>query len=239
MIRTLDVGGDKPLAYLPIPAEENPFLGVRGIRVGLDQPEVLRTQIRAVLASSDAGAKLHVMFPMIATIDDWRRAKQIFDEERSKVAAWDRVSVGIMMEVPSVAVMARQFAAEDGCDFFSVGTNDLTSYALAMDRGHPKLASQVDPCNPAVLALIGQAAEALHERGKWLGVCGGVASDPQAVPILIGLGVDELSCSIPAIPAVKAAVRAYDLSTCRALAEKAVTCATPAEVRALVPVDEF
>lgn len=238
VIRTLDVGGDKPLAYLPIPAEENPFLGVRGIRVGLEQPEVLRTQIRAVLASSDAGAKLHVMFPMIATIDDWRRAKQIFDEERSKVAAWDRVSVGIMMEVPSVAVMARQFAAEDGCDFFSVGTNDLTSYTLAMDRGHPKLASQVDPCNPAVLALIGQAAEALHERGKWLGVCGGVASDPQAVPILVGLGVDELSCSIPAIPSVKAAVRAYDLSTCRALAEKAVNCATPAEVRALVPVDE-
>jgi len=239
VIRTLDVGGDKPLAYLPIPAEENPFLGVRGIRVGLEQPEVLRTQIRAVLASSDAGAKLHVMFPMIATIDDWRRAKQIFDEERSKVAAWDRVSVGIMMEVPSVAVMARQFAAEDGCDFFSVGTNDLTSYTLAMDRGHPKLASQVDPCNPAVLALIGQAAEALHERGKWLGVCGGVASDPQAVPILVGLGVDELSCSIPAIPSVKAAVRAYDLFTCRALAEKAVNCATPAEVRALVPVEEF
>jgi len=143
------------------------------------------------------------------------------------------------MEVPSVAVMARQFAAEDGCDFFSVGTNDLTSYTLAMDRGHPKLASQVDPCNPAVLTLIGQAADALHERGKWLGVCGGVASDPQAVPILVGLGVDELSCSIPAIPSVKAAVRAHDLSTCRALAEKAVNCATPAEVRALVPVDEF
>jgi len=111
VIRTLDVGGDKPLAYLPIPAEENPFLGIRGVRVGLEQPEVLRTQIRAILASADAGAKLHVMFPMIATIDDWRRAKQIFDEERSKVPAWDRVSVGIMMEVPSVAVMARQFAA--------------------------------------------------------------------------------------------------------------------------------
>ena len=238
VIRTLDVGGDKPLAYLPIPAEENPFLGIRGVRVGLEQPEVLRTQIRAILASADAGAKLHVMFPMIATIDDWRRAKQIFDEERSKVPAWDRVSVGIMMEVPSVAVMARQFAAEDGCDFFSVGTNDLTSYTLAMDRGHPKLASQVDPCNPAVLALIGQAAEALHERGKWLGVCGGVASDPQAVPILVGLGVDELSCSIPAIPSVKAAVRAYSRERCKELADRAVVCATPAEVRALVPLDE-
>ncbi|MDO5082452.1 MAG: phosphoenolpyruvate--protein phosphotransferase [Arachnia propionica] len=239
VIRTLDVGGDKPLAYLPIPAEENPFLGVRGIRVGLEQPEVLRTQIRAVLKASGAGAKLHVMFPMIATIEDWRATKQIFDEERQRTAPVADVSVGIMMEVPSVAVMARQFAAEDGCDFFSVGTNDLTSYTLAMDRGHPKLASQVDPCNPAVLSLIGQAAEALHAHGKWLGVCGGVASDPQAVPILVGLGVDELSCSIPAIPAVKAAVRAWDLATCRQLAAQAIGCGTPAEVRALVPVDEF
>ncbi|MDO5066375.1 MAG: phosphoenolpyruvate--protein phosphotransferase [Propionibacteriaceae bacterium] len=239
VIRTLDVGGDKPLAYLPIPAEENPFLGVRGIRVGLEQPEVLRTQIRAILAASRAGAKLHVMFPMIATIEDWRATKKIFDEERAKADPVADVSVGIMMEVPSVAVMARQFAAEEGCDFFSVGTNDLTSYTLAMDRGHPKLASQVDPCNPAVLALIGQAAEALHAHGKWLGVCGGVASDPQAVPILLGLGVDELSCSIPAIPAVKAAVRAWDLATCRQLAAQAITCGTPAEVRALVPVDEF
>ena len=239
VIRTLDVGGDKPLAYLPIPAEENPFLGVRGIRVGLEQPEVLRTQIRAILAASRVGAKLHVMFPMIATIEEWRATKEIFDEERAKAPLVGEVSVGIMMEVPSVAVMARQFAAEEGCDFFSVGTNDLTSYTLAMDRGHPKLASQVDPCNPAVLTLIGQAAEALHAHGKWLGVCGGVASDPQAVPILVGLGVDELSCSIPAIPAVKAAVRAWDLATCRQLAAQAITCGTPAEVRALVPVDEF
>ena len=238
VIRTLDVGGDKPLAYLPIPAEENPFLGIRGVRVGLEQPEVLRAQIRAILASADAGARLHVMFPMIATIEDWRRTKAIFDEERAKAAPLGPVSVGIMMEVPSVAVMARQFAAEDGCDFFSVGTNDLTSYTLAMDRGHPKLASQVDPCNPAVLSLIGNAAQALHDRGKWLGVCGGVASDPQAVPILVGLGVDELSCSIPAIPAVKAMVRAYSLQRCKELAAQAVACATPAEVRALVPVDE-
>ena len=131
VIRTLDVGGDKPLAYLPIPAEENPFLGVRGIRVGLEQPEVLRTQIRAILAASRVGAKLHVMFPMIATIEEWRATKEIFDEERAKAPLVGEVSVGIMMEVPSVAVMARQFAAEEGCDFFSVGTNDLTSYTLA------------------------------------------------------------------------------------------------------------
>lgn len=238
VIRTLDVGGDKPLSYLPLPAEENPFLGVRGVRVGFQQPEVLRTQCRAILAAADAGAKMHVMFPMIATMDDWRRAKQIFDEERAASGVTAEVSTGIMMEVPSVAVLARQFAAEDGCDFFSVGTNDLTSYTLAMDRGHPKLAAQVDPCNPAVLAMIGTAAEALHERGKWLGVCGGVASDPQAVPLLVGLGVDELSCSVPAIPAVKAAVRAYSLDKCRELAAQALTCSTPAEVRALVPTED-
>lgn len=238
VIRTLDVGGDKPLAYLPIPAEENPFLGIRGVRVGLERPEILRTQLRAILAAADAGAELHIMFPMIATIADWRAAKGIYDEVRAESGVTAPVSVGIMMEVPSVAVMAEQFAAEEGCDFFSVGTNDLTSYTLAMDRGHPKLASQVDPCNPAVLTLIGNAARALHARGKWLGVCGGVASDPQAVPILVGLGVDELSCSIPAIPAVKSAVRAFAFDTCRELAEKAVTCSTPEEVRDLVPVTE-
>lgn len=237
VIRTLDVGGDKPLAYLPIPAEENPFLGIRGVRVGLEKPKILREQIRALLASADAGAELHVMFPMIATIADWRQTKAIWDEE-AEAAGIHNVSVGIMMEVPSVAVMAKQFAAEEGCDFFSVGTNDLTSYMLAMDRGHPKLAAQVDPCNPSVLTLIGQAADALHEHGKWLGICGGVASDPQAVPILVGLGVDELSCSIPAIPSVKAMVRSYSLEQCKQLAAQAVTCSTPEEVRALVAMDE-
>ncbi len=238
VIRTLDVGGDKPLPYLPIAPEENPFLGMRGVRVGLEKPQVLRTQARAILRAADAGAKLYAMFPMIATIEDWRQAKKIWDEERDASGVTTPVAVGIMMEVPSVGIMARQFADEEGCDFFSVGTNDLTSYTLAMDRGHPKLAAQVDPCNPAVLSLIGGASHALHERGKWLGICGGVASDPQAVPILVGLGVDELSCSIPAIPAVKAAIRRYSLLTCRELAAKAVTCSTPADVRALVPVDE-
>lgn len=240
VIRTLDVGGDKPLPYLPIPPEENPFLGIRGVRVGFEQPEVLATQVRAILTAADAGAKLYVMFPMIATIEDWREAKRIYDETVAASGLHEaaaNVSVGVMMEVPSVAIMARQFAAEEGLDFFSVGTNDLTSYTLAMDRGHPRLAPQVDPCNPSVLAQIGAAAEALHARGKWLGVCGGVASDPQAVPILIGLGVDELSCSIPAIPSVKAAVRRVSAAECQELARQAVTCATPAEVRALVPLE--
>lgn len=235
VIRTLDVGGDKPLPYLPIPHEENPFLGIRGVRVGLEQPEVLRTQVRAILRAADAGAKLQVMFPMIATLEDFRSAKAIFDEEAASLGVTG-VPLGIMVEVPSVAVMARQFARE--ADFFSVGTNDLTSYTLAMDRGHPKLAPQVDPCNPAVLQLIGQAALAAHDNGKWLGICGGIASDVQAVPFLIGLGVNELSCSIPAIPEIKAAVRSYSFEECRELARRALDCSTAAEVRALNPLPE-
>jgi multiphosphoryl transfer protein len=232
VIRTLDVGGDKPLPYLPIAPEENPFLGERGIRIGLDRPEVLRTQVRAILRAVGAGAKVNVMFPMIATIEDFRRAKAIFEEERAALGV-DPVPLGIMVEVPSVAVMAPQFAAE--VDFFSVGTNDLTQYTLAMDRGHPRLAPQVDGLNPAVLGLIAQAVKAAHEAGRWVGVCGGIASDPQAVPILLGLGVDELSVSVPAVPAVKAQVRSLSLAHCQDLAARALTLDSAAAVRALVP----
>jgi phosphoenolpyruvate-protein phosphotransferase len=232
VIRTLDVGGDKPLPYLPIAPEENPFLGERGIRIGLDRPEVLRTQVRAILRAADAGAKINVMFPMIATIEDFRQAKAIFEEEREDLGVAS-VPLGIMVEVPSVAVMAPQFAAE--VDFFSVGTNDLTQYTLAMDRGHPRLAPQVDGLNPAVLGLIAQAVKAAHEAGRWVGICGGIASDPQAVPILIGLGVDELSVSIPAVPAVKAQVRSLSLAQCQDLAAQALSRDSAAAVRALVP----
>jgi multiphosphoryl transfer protein len=232
VIRTLDVGGDKPLPYLPIAPEENPFLGERGIRVGLDRPEVLRTQVRAILRAVDGGAKINVMFPMIATIEDFRQAKSVFEEEREKLGVAP-VPVGIMVEVPSVAVMAPQFAAE--VDFFSVGTNDLTQYTLAMDRGHPKLAPQVDGLNPAVLGLIALAVKAAHDAGRWVGVCGGIASDPQAVPILLGLGVDELSVSIPAIPSVKAQIRSLSLARCQELAVRALTQNSATAVRALVP----
>ena len=235
VIRTLDVGGDKPLPYLPIAPEENPFLGERGIRIGLDRPEVLRIQVRAILRAADAGAKIHVMFPMIATIEDFRQAKAIFEEERADLGV-EPVPVGIMVEVPSVAVMAPQFAAE--VDFFSVGTNDLTQYTLAMDRGHPRLAPQVDGLNPAVLGLIGQAVKAAHEAGRWVGVCGGMASDPHAVPILVGLGVDELSVSIPAVPAVKAQVRSLSLTQCQELAAQALAQDSAAAVRELVPVHD-
>ncbi|NCC50948.1 MAG: phosphoenolpyruvate--protein phosphotransferase [Spartobacteria bacterium] len=231
VIRTLDVGGDKPLSYIPIPREDNPFLGERGIRIGLDRPEILRTQLRAILGAAGHG-KLHVMFPMISTIPEWRDAKAIFLEECKRLNL-PPIPVGMMMEVPSAAVMAAQFAAE--VDFFSIGTNDLTQYTLAMDRGHPKLAPKVDGMNPAVLQLIYQTVEAAHAQKKWVGVCGGLASEEQAAPILIGLGVDELSVSIPSIPTIKALVRGLRLEECRALAKKALACNTAEEVRALVP----
>ncbi len=238
IIRTLDVGGDKPLPYLPMPREENPFLGIRGVRIGLERPELLRTQVRAILRAGH-GRRLKMMFPMIATLDEIRSVKGLVDEERARLEAAaqavDAVELGIMVEVPSAAVMARQFARE--VDFFSIGTNDLTQYALAMDRGHPKLGAKADGMNPAVLRLIQQTVDGAHAEGKWVGVCGGMASDPQAVAILVGIGVDELSVSVPAIPAVKAEVRGRTLADCRALAEQALACDTAADVRALIPTD--
>ena len=230
IIRTLDVGGDKPLSYLPLPKEENPFLGLRGIRVSLAYEALFRTQLRAILRASSAG-NVHVMFPMITTLEDLRQAKAILEEER-KALALDPIPVGIMVEVPSVAMLAEQFAQE--VDFFSVGTNDLTQYTLAVDRGHPNLAKTADPLNPAVLAMIARAVEGAHKHNTWVGVCGGIASDPVAVPILIGLGVDELSGSLPTLPRVKAAVRDQNLAACKALAKKALAASTADDVRALL-----
>lgn len=230
IMRTLDVGGDKPLAYLPIPKEDNPFLGERGVRVALDRPEILRAQLRAILRASSFG-KVSVMFPMIATLQELRDVKAILAEEATRLGV-PTIPIGIMVEVPAAAIMAAQFARE--ADFFSIGTNDLTQYTLAMDRGHPKLAPQVDGLSPSVLNLIAQTVKGAHASGKWVGVCGGIASDPHGVPILIGLGVDELSISLPAIPAIKAQIRALDTGECRALAEKALAAESAAEVRALV-----
>jgi phosphocarrier protein FPr len=234
IIRTLDVGGDKPLPYLPIPHEENPFLGERGVRLGFDRPEILRTQLRAILRASRVG-QVKVMFPMIARMEDWRMAYGMLQEESQNLSI-PLIPAGIMVEVPSTAIMADQFARE--VDFFSVGTNDLTQYTLAMDRGHPKLAAFADALNPSVLKLIGMAAQAANKRGKWCGVCGGMASDPQAVPVLIGLGVKELSVSIPSIPSIKAQIRRLNLAECRQLTATAIALDTAAEVRALCPIPE-
>jgi phosphocarrier protein FPr len=231
VIRTLDVGGDKPLSYLPIPEEDNPFLGERGIRVGLDRPEILRTQLRAILRAAQSG-NVRIMFPMIATLAELRDVKAMLAEEAASLGV-PVVPAGIMVEVPATAVMAAQFARE--AEFFSVGTNDLTQYTLAMDRGHPKLAPQVDGLNPAVLRLIAHAVQGARPLGRRVGVCGGIASDPRAVPILIGIGVDDLSVSLPAIPAVKAQIRTLHLDECRQLAARALAAESADEVRRLAP----
>jgi phosphocarrier protein FPr len=231
IIRTLDVGGDKPLAYLPIPKEDNPFLGERGIRVGLDRPEILRVQLRAILRAAVFG-NVSVMFPMIATVTELRDAKAMLAEEAARLGV-PPVAAGIMVEIPAAAIMAAQFGRE--ADFFSIGTNDLTQYTLAMDRGHPKLAPRVDALNPAVLRLIAQTVDGGRAAGRRVAVCGGIASDRTAVPILLGLGVDELSVSPPAIPAVKAQIRALRMDECRRLAERALAADSTEAVRALVP----
>jgi phosphocarrier protein FPr len=228
VVRTLDVGGDKPLAYMPMPMEINPFLGVRGIRLNLLGTDLFRSQVRAVIRAA-AYTKLHIMFPMVASVVELRDAKAIVMEEKQALGVTDPVHIGIMVEVPSAAVMADGLARE--ADFFSIGTNDLTQYTLAIDRGHPRLASMADALHPAVLRLIGQTVEGAHRQGKWVGVCGGLASEILAVPVLIGLGVDELSVSVSSIPAVKAAVRRQSLGSCRALATEVLSMLTASEVR--------
>ena len=230
LVRTLDVGGDKPLPYLPMPEEENPFLGQRGIRIGLEKPEIFRTQARAILRAGMQG-KIRMMFPMISTIDEIREAKGMLEQERKKLGA-EPVETGIMVEVPSTALLAEHFARE--VDFFSIGTNDLTQYTLAMDRGHPKLAAKIDALDPAVLQLIKLTADGAHREGKWVGVCGGLASDPMAVPILLGLDIDELSVAVPTIPDIKAEVRKYRYTECQTLAREALECASSLEVRELL-----
>lgn len=230
VIRTLDVGGDKPLSYLPIETEANPFLGERGIRLMVNEPEILRTQVRAILRASAHG-KVAVMFPMIATIAEWRFARELVERERLALGA-AAIKVGIMVETPSAALLAERFA--ETADFFSIGTNDLTQYTLAMDRTNPRLAAQLDALHPAVLQLIERTVTGARAHGRWVGLCGALAGDPVAIPVLIGLGVHELSVPVPALPAVKARIRGLSLSECRATASAAVRAADAAAVRELV-----
>lgn len=230
VVRTLDVGGDKPLPYLPMPAEENPFLGVRGIRLSLQEPKLLKSQLIALVRASQ-GQDLRIMFPMVGKLEEWQEAKAILDEVL-KEYPHNNLQVGIMVEVPSVAIMAEQFAKE--VDFFSIGTNDLTQYTLAIDRGHPTLSKEADGLHPSVLQLIHHTVASAHACGKWVGVCGELAGDEEAVPILVGLGVDELSMSAKAIALTKAQVRSLSLSDCQALAKQALLCQNAKQVRALV-----
>jgi phosphoenolpyruvate-protein phosphotransferase len=228
VVRTLDVGGDKPLAYVPMDAETNPFLGLRGIRLCLERPELLREQFRAILASAGL-TRLHIMLPMVSLLSELHLARTILEEEASALGLTSLPKLGIMIEVPSAALMADVFAPH--VDFFSIGTNDLTQYTLAMDRDHPRLASQADSFHPAVLRLIATTVKAAHAHGKWVGVCGALASETLAVPVLIGLGVDELSVSVPLIPSIKATVRELDLADCQIIARQVLGLEEAAQVR--------
>ncbi|MGX5793663.1 phosphoenolpyruvate--protein phosphotransferase [Pseudomonas sp. E2-15] len=228
VVRTLDVGGDKPLAYVPMESETNPFLGLRGIRLCLERPELLREQFRAILASAGF-ARLHIMLPMVSLLSELHLARKILEEEALALGLKELPKLGIMIEVPSAALMADVFAPH--VDFFSIGTNDLTQYTLAMDRDHPRLASQADSFHPSVLRLIATTVKAAHAHGKWVGVCGALASEALAVPVLIGLGVDELSVSVPLIPTIKATVRELDLADCQSIARQVLGLEEAAQVR--------
>jgi len=226
VIRTLDVGGDKPLAYLPLPQESNPFLGMRGLRVSLDRPALFRIQLRALLQVAPL-TDLHVLFPMVTSLEELLQAKAILKEEAASIPG--RVQVGVMIEVPAAALTADALARE--VDFFSIGTNDLTQYCMAMDRGHPRLAKQADALHPSVLKLVSMTVEAAHRHGKWVGVCGGLASDPLALPALLGLGVDEISVDVPVIGTLKSHLAGLGRTECAALAQELLRLGTATEVR--------
>jgi multiphosphoryl transfer protein len=228
VIRTLDVGADKPLPYLDQPSEPNPFLGVRGIRLGLEQPELLRTQLGAILRVA-AEHPLRVMFPMIATVDELRAANDLLERAGDRPRT---LEVGVMIEVPSAALLADRLAED--VDFFSIGTNDLTQYTMAADRGNVRVSALADAVHPAVLRSIKMAVEAADAHGRWVGVCGELAGDPDATVLLLGLGVRELSMGAPSIALVKREVRTVDLAAARTMADEALSCATSAEVRGLL-----
>nr|AGU10266.1 PEP-utilizing enzyme, TIM barrel domain [uncultured organism] len=230
IVRLLDIGGDKPAPYLPIAAEENPALGLRGIRVGLAHPEMLDAQLRAILAVRPAG-QCRIMVPMIASLAELRAVRTALDAAAVAIGHTEHVALGIMIETPAAAVTADLLASE--ADFLSIGTNDLTQYALAMDRGNPAVASDLDGLHPAVLRLIARTCEGGAVHGKWTGVCGGLASDPLAVPILIGLGVTELSSAPALVPEIKALVATLTIDACRAHAAAAMNCISAADVRTL------
>lgn len=201
MIRTLDIGGDKQLSYMKLPEEMNPFLGFRAIRFCLEKQGLFRTQLRALLRASMYG-RLRIMFPMIATLGELRQAKAILNEEKEKlitegIGVSSDIPVGMMVEIPSAAILADRFAKE--VDFFSIGTNDLIQYTMAADRLNERVSYLYQPCNPAILRLVGRVIDAAHQEGKWAGVCGEMAGDPIAIPLLLALGLDEFSMSAASI----------------------------------------
>jgi phosphocarrier protein FPr/phosphocarrier protein len=231
IVRLLDIGGDKPVPFLPIGAEENPALGLRGIRVGLAYPALLETQVEAILMVRPAG-QCRIMVPMVASLAELRAVRGVVDAVAARLGLTERVQVGIMVETPAAAATADLLARE--ADFLSIGTNDLTQYTLAMDRGNARVAAAIDGLHPAVLRLIAQTCEGAACHGRWTGVCGSLASDPVAVPLLLGLGITELSTSPALVADIKALVMRLALDDCRALAREALECGSPQDVRALV-----
>jgi phosphocarrier protein FPr/phosphocarrier protein len=234
-IRTLDAGGDKPIPYLPLPAEDNPALGLRGVRTSLAYPQLLRSQLRAVLATEGPG-EIRLLLPMITEVADVQAVRAVLEELAGERARAAPLKLGVMIETPASAVLAAQLAAV--ADFLSIGTNDLTQYTLAMDRAHPQLAARLDALHPAVLALIGQAAQAARDRGRHAAVCGGLASEVLAAPLLVGLGVQELSAVPAVIPKLKARIARVSSEACRTLAQQALRQESAAAVRELLRAHE-
>lgn len=236
VVRTMDIGGDKELPYLPLPKEQNPFLGYRAIRLCLDRQEIFRTQLRALLRASKYG-KLAIMFPMIATVQEFKDAKAIYEEEKAKlikenIPVADNIEVGMMMEIPAAAMLADKLAKY--ADFFSIGTNDLIQYSMAADRGNERVSYLYQPTNPSILRLIKNIIDASHKEGKWTGMCGEMAGDPTAVPVLLGLGLDEYSMSATSILKTRSFIKNLSADKMKELADKSLECETEEEVQQLV-----
>ena len=237
VVRTMDIGGDKELPYLPLPEEQNPFLGYRAIRICLNRQDIFRTQLRALLRASKYG-RLAIMFPMIATVQEFKDAKAIFEEEKANLVASgvevsDDIQVGMMMEIPAAAMIADKLAKY--ADFFSIGTNDLIQYSMAADRGNERVSYLYQPYNPSMLRLIKNIIDASHKEGKWTGMCGEMAGDQIAVPLLLGLGLDEFSMSATSILKTRSLIKKLDSKEMKELADKAVSdCETVDEVVSLV-----
>ena len=232
IVRTLDIGGDKPPSYLPIPEEMNPFLGWRAIRISLDEPEHFKTQLRAILRAA-VGHQARIMFPMVSDLDELRCARAIVETvkqelHRESIEFAVDVPVGIMVETPAAAMLVDVLA--EASDFFSIGTNDLTQYTMAVDRGNAKVSRLFQPLHPAVLRLVKQTIEAGHSKGKWVGMCGELAGMTKAIPILLGFGLDEFSMNPRAIPEAKALIGKLTDDRARELARQAMTFGTAAEI---------
>jgi len=236
VLRTMDIGGDKELPYLNLPKEMNPFLGWRAVRIALDRREILHAQLRAVLRASAFG-KLAVMFPMIISVEEIRELKSVLEtlkaELRAEGKAFDEnIQVGVMVETPSAAVNAKFLAKE--VDFFSIGTNDLTQYTLAVDRGNELISHLYNPMSPSVLGLIKQVIDASHAEGKWTGMCGELAGDERATLLLLGMGLDEFSMSAISVPRIKKLIRHVNYQEVKALADEALQKPTAAEIEQLI-----